>query len=426
MSKAKTLAGTVSTGGVLADGAISASEVTGLATVATTGAYGDLSGKPSTNDFLPSQSGNNGKYLKTDGSTASWASIVLGTNVVRSTKTANYTLLAADQGNLVVATSNSFTFAFTAAATLGSGWCVYLQNSGTGNITLDPNASETIDGLTSYVMYPGEARLVQCDGTGFNSVVLNAFYATFTSTATFTKPPGYQLLSGLLWGAGGGGGNAQDNSSNYNFGGGGGGCCTPFTVAASSVPSSLTVTIGAGGAGATSTNVAGGIGGTTSFGSIAFGYGGGGGVGSNSLNGAAGGGGGVLSAGASAGSNNNGGAGGMPSLFISSQTAHNPGFGGGNGADYNGGAANAAYGGGGGGSPNTGGASYYGGGGGGGGRTANSANTGGASTFGGAGGNATLTGFAGTGGVRGGGGGGTAAGVPGVGGRGEAQLWGIL
>jgi hypothetical protein len=46
MSKAKTLAGTVSTGGVLADGTVSAAEVSGLATVATSGAYADLSGKP--------------------------------------------------------------------------------------------------------------------------------------------------------------------------------------------------------------------------------------------------------------------------------------------------------------------------------------------------------------------------------------------
>jgi len=46
MSKAKTLAATVSTGGVLADGTVSAAEVSGLAAVATSGAYADLSGKP--------------------------------------------------------------------------------------------------------------------------------------------------------------------------------------------------------------------------------------------------------------------------------------------------------------------------------------------------------------------------------------------
>lgn len=371
--------------------------------------------------------GTSGQLLSSSGSSAAptWITFAAGTNITRTTKTANYTLLTADKGNLVVATSNSFTFSFTAAATLGSGWCVYLQNSGTGDITLDPDGSETIDGLTSYIMYPGEARLVQCDGTGFNSLVLNPFYATFTSTVTFTKPPGYQLFSGLIWGGGGGGGNAQDNTGSLNFGGGGGGCCAPFAIAATSVSSSFTVTIGAGGTASAASNVAGGTGGTTSFGTYAYAYGGGGGVGSYSTNAAAGGGGGVLSAGGAA-SANTGGAGGMPSFYLSSQPSHNPGFGGGYGADYNAGLQNAAYGGAGGGSPGNGGASWYGGGGGGGGRTANSANSGGASTFGGAGGNASLTGTAGTGGVRGGGGGGTASGTAGAGGRGEAQIWGVI
>jgi hypothetical protein len=46
MGKSRTLANTVSTGGPLADGAISASEVSGLAAVATTGSYSDLTGAP--------------------------------------------------------------------------------------------------------------------------------------------------------------------------------------------------------------------------------------------------------------------------------------------------------------------------------------------------------------------------------------------
>jgi hypothetical protein len=46
MTKARTLGNFVSTGNPLSDGSIAASEVTGLSTVATTGAYADLSGKP--------------------------------------------------------------------------------------------------------------------------------------------------------------------------------------------------------------------------------------------------------------------------------------------------------------------------------------------------------------------------------------------
>ena len=75
MSKARTLGNSVSANNPLSDGVISASEVSGLSTVATSGAYADLSGKPGTNDFLPAQSTNNGKYLTTNGSAASWADI---------------------------------------------------------------------------------------------------------------------------------------------------------------------------------------------------------------------------------------------------------------------------------------------------------------------------------------------------------------
>ena len=46
MSKARDLADLISAGNPLADGSIAASEVTGLNTVATSGAYTDLSGTP--------------------------------------------------------------------------------------------------------------------------------------------------------------------------------------------------------------------------------------------------------------------------------------------------------------------------------------------------------------------------------------------
>jgi hypothetical protein len=49
---------------------------------------------------LPSQTGNNGKYLKTDGSAASWASIDLAI----SAKTNNYTLIAGDANKLITMT----------------------------------------------------------------------------------------------------------------------------------------------------------------------------------------------------------------------------------------------------------------------------------------------------------------------------------
>lgn len=60
-----------------------------LATVATTGDYTDLSNTPtiptSVDDLNPSQTGNSGKFLTTDGTNSSWASIPGGGDMLAST-----------------------------------------------------------------------------------------------------------------------------------------------------------------------------------------------------------------------------------------------------------------------------------------------------------------------------------------------------
>lgn len=265
--------------------------------VTNTGGSGTLASwtiSPTTPPELPPQSGNAGKYLKTDGSTSSW----VGPTLARSTCTSNTNLVAADSEKLIDITSGTFTQTFDAAATLGSGWYCYIRNSGVGDITLDPSGSETIDGLSSFVMYPGETRLVQCDGAGFASIVINAFSRELTSSGYFIKPPGYKNFKVDLYGAGGGGGGgrrgAASSTRDGGSGGGGGGfwSCT-FTSA--DLTSTVAVTIGAGGAGgasasADSTSFPGSNGGTSSFGSYFSVNGGGGGqVGIGGSSGGAGG-----------------------------------------------------------------------------------------------------------------------------------------
>jgi len=211
--------------------------------------------------------------------------VVGGQSVVRSARASNTILAEADRGTLIDLTSGTFSQTFTAAATLGSGWFCYIRNSGTGDITLEPDGAEQIDGLTNYVMYGGECRLVQCTGTAFYSVVLTSFYRAFTTTGTFTKPPGYSAFDiEALGGGGGGGSGAKQGTGNQTGGGGGGGGARDrIILLASAVGATETVTIGAGGtagaAQATNTTAgnSGADGGFTTFGTLTKTYGGSGG-----------------------------------------------------------------------------------------------------------------------------------------------------
>lgn len=205
-----------------------------------------------------------GTNIKTINSTSLLGSgdITVGASLVRSARSSNTILGADDKGKLIDITSGTFTQTFTAAATLGDGWYCYIRNSGTGDITLDPNASETIDGLTSYIMYPGEVRLMQCDGTAFYTVVLSSFYKVFTASGDFTKPPGYTAFEGFLWAGGGAGRRGAAGTNRY--GGMGGGCC-PISINSALLSVTESVIIGSGGASASADSTNGGIGGNSTF-----------------------------------------------------------------------------------------------------------------------------------------------------------------
>lgn len=98
------------------------------------------------------------------------------------TKSANYDVAAADDGNLIVATSGSWTLGTAvAAATLGNGFEFYVLNAGTGTITFDPNSTETVTYGTATaattLSIPSNARAhFRCDGSNW--------YATFESQGT--------------------------------------------------------------------------------------------------------------------------------------------------------------------------------------------------------------------------------------------------
>ncbi len=88
----------------------------------------------------------------------------------RTARTSNTIFGFADSGKLIDYTSGTFTQTFDAAATLTNGWFIDLYNSGTGIVTLDPNAAETIGGAATAILVQGEQCRVQSDGANLNFV----------------------------------------------------------------------------------------------------------------------------------------------------------------------------------------------------------------------------------------------------------------
>lgn len=273
--------------------------------------------------------------------------------------------------------------------------------------------SATVAGVNVIAVAPSTSgNVLTSNGTAWVSSTPTSGGAinvqTFTTSGTWTKP---SLAAGSrvfiqAWGGGGSGGK---QSGTAGAGGGGGGGYIERWVTLSTMGSTETITIGAGGA-AISANGNGNLGGNTTVGSLITGYGGGGGGGTSaSTNNSQGSGGGQLSAGSTASRGP-----GRPYIITDPTQGSYQGSGYGTQGD-------AFMHGGGGGSLADGGsnASVWGGGGGGGGSATQTA--GGTSLFGGNGGAGSTT--AGTAGTQpGGGGGGSKSGNSGAGGDGQVII----
>lgn len=188
-------------------------------------------------------------------------------------RSTNTMLGSSDIGKTIRATG-TFTQTFDACATLADGWFVHYRNNGTGIITLDPNASETIDGATTITLGPGEACTIVCDGANFitsGGRTDGEFRTvqTFTASGTWTAPAGLKRVKVTVIGPGGAGGGAAATTAGQLSAGGGGGAggCAVKMISAAAAGASQTVTVGTGGAG-----VSGGSGnngsGSSSFGAL--------------------------------------------------------------------------------------------------------------------------------------------------------------
>jgi hypothetical protein len=89
---------------------------------------------------IPSQTGNGGEYLTTDGSTLSWSPI----NVAINAKTDNYTLIASDAGKLITMTSSSNKTITVPNGIFAVGQQIAIAGLGTGVVTIDSDGTSVI------------------------------------------------------------------------------------------------------------------------------------------------------------------------------------------------------------------------------------------------------------------------------------------
>ncbi|WP_245498386.1 hypothetical protein [Rhizobium leguminosarum] len=90
-------------------------------------------------------------------------------DLVYAAKAGDYAAVAADNNAVHRFTANA-TLTLAAAATLGANWHYTVIADG-GNVTIDPNGSEMINGVTTLAILSGQAATIVCSGTAFYAVI---------------------------------------------------------------------------------------------------------------------------------------------------------------------------------------------------------------------------------------------------------------
>ncbi|WP_313078356.1 hypothetical protein [Agrobacterium pusense] len=108
----------------------------------------------------------------TGGATPAEAQVNIGVDPKLSyaSKSGNYTAVAADN-NTAIRFTAAATLSLTAAATLGTNWHAIIT-AGNGDVTIDPDASEQINGAAMFSLKSGGSILIICTGSGFIGISL--------------------------------------------------------------------------------------------------------------------------------------------------------------------------------------------------------------------------------------------------------------
>lgn len=109
-------------------------------------------------------------------------------------KGAGYTAVTTDNMSVLDA-SAAFTLALTAAATLGNGWMA-LVYARSGNVVVDPNGGELVNGVATVTIPQGWIGTLICTGTEFHLAMQQAVGTTL-SPSSFSTPQNDYSPSGL-------------------------------------------------------------------------------------------------------------------------------------------------------------------------------------------------------------------------------------
>lgn len=84
----------------------------------------------------------------------------------------SYAQVAADDGTAIVGNNaTAITIDLLAAATAGAGYVFIAKNIGLGDMTLDPDSSELIEGETTLILGTGESAVVWCNGSEWRALI---------------------------------------------------------------------------------------------------------------------------------------------------------------------------------------------------------------------------------------------------------------
>lgn len=111
-------------------------------------------------------------------------------------KTAGYTVTTTDNNAVINFTTAGVTAAFDPAATLGSAFKFTVMNTAaSGDVTLNPDGAETLDGLATRLLRPGDRATIACSGTAF--FTMQGSYSYDSGAQTVTTGGALTLAHGL-------------------------------------------------------------------------------------------------------------------------------------------------------------------------------------------------------------------------------------